>query len=300
MEFSMDYAYALRTGENPDTLEIAYSLDCGDTYTVIYSKSGNEMATGPTSANNALFLPTAEDWGTIEIDLDSINIDQIASGVQFAIRNKSAGGNLMWFDNVRINAFAFTAPVPDFKVATYDQALDTGSVLVGQEVEFIDYSINKPREWSWSFEGAVPRTSTDQNPVVTYAEPGLYQVTLTVTNPAGSNTLPKTNYVKVIAPASDADTLDNTVGNPVSDNVIDEGGQWGYIAGHNSFEDARVAEKFSKPGAFNQIEHVGLAFEAVHVGSSSNTITVNVWEADGSGSPSNVITSATFKHSRRC
>lgn len=294
LEFSMDYAYALRVGANPDSLEIAYSLDCGDSYTTVFAKSGSEIATAAPSAANGLLLPGSTDWGTIVIDLDSVNLDQTHSGVQFAIRDKSQGGNLMWFDNIRINVFEFTAPVPDFKVATYDQAVDTGSVLVGETVSFIDYSLNKPRQWNWEFEGVTPQTSTAQNPSVVYAEAGLYKVTLTATNPGGSNTLPKTNYVKVIAPKSDADTLDNTVGNPIIDKVVDQGGTWGYIAGHNSFEDARVAEKFKKPGAFNQLEQIGLGFEAVHVGNTSNTITVNVWEVNSSGQPSNMIATTTI------
>lgn len=42
--------------------------------------------------------------------------------------------------------------------------------------------------WSWSFPGGSPATSTAQDPTVTYAAPGWYAVTLTVSNTAGSDT----------------------------------------------------------------------------------------------------------------
>lgn len=51
--------------------------------------------------------------------------------------------------------------------------------------------------YSWSFPGATPSTSTAQNPTVSYAQPGWYNVTLTATNAAGSNTVTKNNVVYV-------------------------------------------------------------------------------------------------------
>lgn len=50
----------------------------------------------------------------------------------------------------------------------------------------------------WDFPGGTPSTSTDTTPVlVTYANAGLYTVTLTAYNSAGSNTVTKTDYIRV-------------------------------------------------------------------------------------------------------
>ena len=53
----------------------------------------------------------------------------------------------------------------------------------------------------WIFAGGTPNTSTDESPTVVYAQPGLYTVSLVVTNPAGSDTLQFPNYITVtVAP----------------------------------------------------------------------------------------------------
>jgi PKD repeat protein len=67
----------------------------------------------------------------------------------------------------------------------------------GGSVAFTDLSTNTPTSWSWTFEGGTPATSTQQNPVITYNNAGLYYVTLTATNSAGSNTRTMTSYIKV-------------------------------------------------------------------------------------------------------
>lgn len=52
----------------------------------------------------------------------------------------------------------------------------------------------------WSFPGGSPATSADENPVVTYSDPGLYSVTMIATNALGSDTLTLTDYITVGAP----------------------------------------------------------------------------------------------------
>lgn len=51
---------------------------------------------------------------------------------------------------------------------------------------------------SWVFEGGNPATSTATAPIVTYANPGTYSVSITATNPDGTNTMNKTSYIKVV------------------------------------------------------------------------------------------------------
>jgi len=71
------------------------------------------------------------------------------------------------------------------------------TVMQGNSVTFTDTSSNAPTSWSWSFSGGTPSTSTAQNPVVTYNSLGTYDVTLTVTNSAGTDTETKTGYITV-------------------------------------------------------------------------------------------------------
>lgn len=69
--------------------------------------------------------------------------------------------------------------------AAYFQA-DLLTLCEGQMVSFTDLSPNQPSAWSWSFPGGQPASSTDQNPQVQYAQAGIYDVSLTVSNGFGS------------------------------------------------------------------------------------------------------------------
>lgn len=76
----------------------------------------------------------------------------------------------------------------------------TTTIEAGNSVTFTDASTNAPTSWNWSFAGGTPSTSTAQNPVVTYQTAGVYQVSLTVSNIDGNNTLTESNYITVNEP----------------------------------------------------------------------------------------------------
>lgn len=81
-------------------------------------------------------------------------------------------------------------PIPAFTVS------DT-LIAPGNPVQFFDISGGSPYSRLWTFEGGTPSTSTEANPVVTYEEEGQYNVTLTVNNLIGSNTIMKEDYITV-------------------------------------------------------------------------------------------------------
>ncbi len=68
---------------------------------------------------------------------------------------------------------------------------------VNHAITFVDSTKNLPTSWSWTFEGGTPNNSTEQNPVVTYTETGTYDVTLTATNSAGSDTFTHSDYITI-------------------------------------------------------------------------------------------------------
>ncbi|GAA0890894.1 hypothetical protein GCM10009122_05730 [Fulvivirga kasyanovii] len=101
-------------------------------------------------------------------------------------------GRGLWVADIYSGGGA-TAPVAAF-------AADQTVITEGGSISFTDQSTNSPTQWSWSFPGGTPATSTEQNPVVTYAIAGIYDVTLTVTNSAGNDTETKTGYITVEDP----------------------------------------------------------------------------------------------------
>jgi hypothetical protein len=98
-------------------------------------------------------------------------------------------------------------------------------------VQFLDLSINDPASWSWSFAGGTPSTSTSQNPVVTFNNPGTYSVTLTASNGFGSNTNTKNSYVTVNIGTGIYDINTSSIGfypNPATD-VLNISGNMEFI-----------------------------------------------------------------------
>jgi PKD repeat protein len=76
------------------------------------------------------------------------------------------------------------------------------NVCVGNSIAFYDQSFGPATTWDWTFAGGNPATSTLQNPIVTWSQPGTYAVTLRVSNGIGADTLTQTSAVTVVAPTS--------------------------------------------------------------------------------------------------
>ncbi len=92
---------------------------------------------------------------------------------------------------------SYTAEKPGYitvwnqPVAGFDADLTAGQVPM--KVNFTDTSANTPTTWLWDFgDGS---SSTEQNPQHIYLTSGTFSVTLTVDNPAGTDTLEKNDYI---------------------------------------------------------------------------------------------------------
>ena len=80
----------------------------------------------------------------------------------------------------------------------------------GLTVDFTDLSPNSPTAWSWDFgDGA---TSTAQNPSHTYNAPGIYDVTLEVTEPNGTGFEKMKRLILVQADTIGADSGEGLIG----------------------------------------------------------------------------------------
>jgi PKD repeat protein len=94
-------------------------------------------------------------------------------------------GRGVWWSDL-YNPYA--APVADFTGAPT-------SGLPPLNVGFTDLSQNTVNTWDWDFGDG--NTSTQQNPMNIYNDPGLYTVKLVVTGPGGSDSTTKTDYIQV-------------------------------------------------------------------------------------------------------
>lgn len=124
--------------------------------------------------------------------------------------------------------------IPEPPVADFDA--DPTEGCVPMEVQFTDESENNPTSWFWTFEGGSPSTSTAENPVVTYNDPGQYDVTLEVANAAGDNSLTKFNYIVVgDIPFADFDFTINELEVDFQNNSFGaDSYEWDFGDGNNS------------------------------------------------------------------
>ncbi|QNF32781.1 T9SS type A sorting domain-containing protein [Adhaeribacter swui] len=81
---------------------------------------------------------------------------------------------------------------------TADFVVSDTIIVAGTTVQFNDASVGvKANQWSWTFEGASTATSSQQNPVVRYDQPGTYTVSLTASFNSVSDAVTKTQYIRV-------------------------------------------------------------------------------------------------------
>ncbi len=79
---------------------------------------------------------------------------------------------------------------------------DQLAVEEGSNIDFTDLSTGGPISWSWTFEGGDPANSTEQNPRVSFAVAGRYEVSLTVSNGNAEDTETKASYITVTEKAA--------------------------------------------------------------------------------------------------
>lgn len=102
-----------------------------------------------------------------------------------------------------------TAYITVLPVTSADFEASATEIFVGDSVAFTNLSENAT-SFFWTFEGATPENSAEENPVVTYNEPGYYDVTLFATNGHGYDVATKTAYIYVRAVATADFTVDTT------------------------------------------------------------------------------------------
>ncbi|SFF59478.1 PKD domain-containing protein [Thermoflexibacter ruber] len=90
------------------------------------------------------------------------------------------------------------APIADFTPNTFQE------ITVGQHIKFYDRSKNNPTSWQWTVTGGKHKyiwntSATFKDPRIQFDEVGLYTISVTVSNAAGSNTKTITQMVKVNA-----------------------------------------------------------------------------------------------------
>lgn len=105
-------------------------------------------------------------------------------------------------------------------------------IPVGETIDFTDLTVGVPSIWEWTFTGATPENSNQQNPTgVLYETEGNFDVKLITSNIYGSDTLTKENYIttsssilpeiefssdkKIVCTDEEVQFTDNTIYSPI-------------------------------------------------------------------------------------
>ncbi|WP_235296985.1 PKD domain-containing protein [Portibacter marinus] len=122
------------------------------------------------------------------------------------------------------------------------------------EYVFTNTSSGNITEYYWEFEGGIPATSTEENPVVTFTDPGTRDVRLTVSNSLYEDRLIKDNYISIIG-QPEVDFTFEVVENTVTFDNITVGGYtflWNFGDGNTSII-ANPTHTYDGPGDYNVI-----------------------------------------------
>ncbi len=128
-------------------------------------------------------------------------------------------------------------PIANFAVAQQ-------TVCAGEVIQFVDRS-RGASNFSWSFPGGTPSTSTEQRPKVIYSQPGRYDVMLRIEGCAGIDEVFRAGYIQVVRPGN-LQIADSVLTICKGDTAILTASglmeyRWTPIEGLNSFVGAKVA-----------------------------------------------------------
>lgn len=194
------------------------------TYTQVYYETGNvtECTTFNRTANvtatqltNAIATGGGAVHGHVRVQ------DSCYPGVGCSFTNDPVVSGL---------TLEYQAHAANFNVAD-------ATICPGNSIQFTDASIGTPTSYAWYFEGGVPSTSTDPDPLVYYPTAGTWDVVLSVVTVDGPDELIRSNYVTVHAlpPASAGPDEDVCMGQPQQ--LLASGGssyQWSPATGLSS------------------------------------------------------------------
>lgn len=167
--------------ELTDNLGATSSLAVEDYSAALYFPPGDYGTTLPRTMHNTISVPIADFSG---IDMTTIQY------VRFLF-NESASGAILISDlSLSGDEKLIFPPIAAFEANVTETC--TG------EINFTDNSTFYPTEWLWLFgDGS---SSTEENPTHSYSENGVYTVTLTVSNEAGTDDEVITSYIVVNKP----------------------------------------------------------------------------------------------------
>ncbi len=156
-------------------------------YSITYLKNSPEaLYLGLFNGGGVYYIDsTLSSWIPLGSGLPNASVENIEISYPAGKVRAATYGRDLW--EIPIYNNWYNPPVAELQIAE--------GACAGEAVQFNDISSFSPTSWQWTFEGGNPSSSSEQNPSVNYAGPGVYGVIFTASNAYGSSTI--TSQLKI-------------------------------------------------------------------------------------------------------
>lgn len=189
ISLSFDYAWKMNFRQNPDTLILLASIDCGESFPVrlatFYNDSLNPFATSMDTMDNYFNPLLSSLWcgnvtNCINIDLSAL-VGNPSVLLKFETYNNF--NNNLFIDNVNIvGTSTATAPPANASITASTAAICQGGLITFSANE----SNNSATQWNWTFSNGTPSSATGQTVTIMFDTPGTVNANLIIGNTNGT------------------------------------------------------------------------------------------------------------------
>ncbi|MBL7931265.1 MAG: T9SS type A sorting domain-containing protein [Bacteroidia bacterium] len=172
--FTFKLAAAEVTTNHINNLKVSASIDCGDTWTVIYDKTGQNLVT--TSKNNSDFVPLKSDWRT-----EIMSLQQIASATSATFKFEYKRDTIPAANNIYIDDINILTSTSLNDVNADENNIQIYPVPATDELNVLQ-KLKNPQDVTFTLRDLMGRelmTSTN------YMEAGEQKKTMNLNQPAG-------------------------------------------------------------------------------------------------------------------
>ncbi len=218
--------YVGRIGTSSNFASTALSHEIGHWFNLphLWGNSNNPALESNCSSDDGVAdTPNTIGWTSCNVNGESCgSLDNVENFMEYsycskmftegqkarmhAALNSSVGGRNNLYTTNNLNVTGLNDPMVFCKA---DFRTDIREICPGTQITFFDESIHTASQWSWSFPGGTPSSSTQQNPVVTYNQPGTYAVTLTAGDGTTFDSKTVSGYIVVVPKASSLPVMES-------------------------------------------------------------------------------------------
>lgn len=145
------------------------------------------------ASSNAVYykINAATNW-----TLYSTNLPSRTDAIDLSIFNDSTANTVLRY--ACYGRSVWETPINNLREVNANFIAQNANPCIGTPVQFTDLSTGNITSRTWSFPGGTPSSSTIANPLVTYSTPGVYNVSLTVTDGVTNSSKTIPNYISTL------------------------------------------------------------------------------------------------------